>query len=77
MHLHGYTFTIISLDGNPVAQPQAANTITLAPGQTADIAFTADNPGEWMFHCHILDHMNNIDDNVDDMGGLVAMVHVD
>jgi FtsP/CotA-like multicopper oxidase with cupredoxin domain len=77
MHLHGYTFNIISLDGNPVAQPQAANTITLAPGQTADIAFTANNPGDWMFHCHILDHMNNIDDNVDDMGGLVAMVHVD
>jgi FtsP/CotA-like multicopper oxidase with cupredoxin domain len=77
MHLHGFTFHIVSLDGNPVAQPQAANTVTLGPGQTADVAFTADNPGEWMFHCHILDHMINIDDNVDDMGGLVAMVHVE
>jgi FtsP/CotA-like multicopper oxidase with cupredoxin domain len=77
MHLHGYTFNIIALDGNPVARPQAANTITLGPGQTADVAFTADNPGDWMFHCHILDHMKNIDDNVDDMGGLVAMVHVE
>jgi manganese oxidase len=77
MHLHGFTFHIIALDGNPAANPQAANTITLGPGQTADIAFNADNPGDWMFHCHILDHLKNLDDNVDDMGGLVAMVHVE
>jgi FtsP/CotA-like multicopper oxidase with cupredoxin domain len=28
----------------------------MAPRQEMDIAFVADNVGEWMFHCHILDH---------------------
>lgn len=76
MHLHGYTFKVIAIDGNPVAHPQAQNTITLLPGETADIAFTANNPGKWMFHCHILDHMMNPGDEVDAMGGLVTFVNV-
>ncbi len=59
MHLHGYTFKIIALDGNPVKNPISADTVNLGPSQTADIAFTANNPGEWMFHCHILDHTIN------------------
>src|SRR6185437_11080490 len=59
MHLHGYTFEIAALDGNTLASPIKANTVMLAPSQTADIVFTADNPGAWMFHCHILDHTIN------------------
>ncbi|MBX5437181.1 MAG: multicopper oxidase domain-containing protein [Alicyclobacillaceae bacterium] len=76
MHLHGYTFRVIAIDGNPVAHPQAQNTLTLLPGETADIAFTANNPGRWMFHCHILDHTMNPGDEVDDMGGLVTFINV-
>jgi FtsP/CotA-like multicopper oxidase with cupredoxin domain len=83
MHLHGYTFSIIALDGNPVAVPQEANTVTLGPSQTADIAFKATNPGQWMFHCHILDHTVNpgAEDNhsskhMDDMGGLTTFINV-
>jgi FtsP/CotA-like multicopper oxidase with cupredoxin domain len=76
MHLHGYTFKVVAIDGNPVPQPQAQNTVTLLPGETADISFTANNPGRWMLHCHILDHMMNPGDDVDDMGGLVTFVNV-
>jgi manganese oxidase len=83
MHLHGYTFQIVALDGNPVAHPIEANTVLLAPSQTADIAFTAGNPGAWMFHCHILDHMINPGPKGDgsetqmaDMGGLMTFVDV-
>jgi len=83
MHLHGYTFKIIALDGNPVANPQAVNTVLLAPSQTADIAFVANNPGIWMFHCHILDHMINPGPEGDgsetqaaEMGGLMTYVDV-
>jgi FtsP/CotA-like multicopper oxidase with cupredoxin domain len=28
----------------------------MAPHETVDIAFVADNRGDWMFHCHILEH---------------------
>lgn len=58
MHLHGHQFTIIALDGNPVPLParQLRNVVTVAPGETADVEFVADNPGVWMLHCHELHH---------------------
>ena len=58
MHLHGHQFTVTALDGNPVpvASRQDRNVITLAPGETADVTFRADNPGVWMLHCHELHH---------------------
>lgn len=76
MHLHGYTFHVVAIDGNPVAHPPAQNTVTLQPGQTADIEFTANLIGHWMFHCHILDHTMNPGDMADEMGGLVTYVNV-
>jgi zinc transporter ZupT len=83
MHLHGYTFRIVARDGNPLARPIAANTVFLAPFQTADVAFTADNPGTWMFHCHILDHAVNPGPAGDgdakrmaEMGGLATFIAV-
>lgn len=71
MHLHGHDFRVITLDGHPVEQPQILNTINVAPGQTADIDFIADNPGSWLFHCHILHHASN---NMKEPGGLIAIV---
>lgn len=83
MHLHGYTFKIVALDGNELQTPIEANTVVLAPSQTADVVFTANNPGKWMFHCHILDHMLNPGPYGDgsaahmvDMGGLVTFIDV-
>jgi FtsP/CotA-like multicopper oxidase with cupredoxin domain len=83
MHLHGYTFKIVALDGNPLVQPIWANTVHLAPSQTADVEFTANNPGIWMFHCHILDHLINpgpagdgSETQIADMGGLMTFVEV-
>ena len=83
MHLHGYTFQIVALDGNPLAHPIQANTVHLAPSQTADVEFTANNPGIWMFHCHILDHLINpgpagdgSETQIADMGGLMTFVEV-
>lgn len=76
MHLHGYSFKVVAIDGNPVANPQLQNTITMLPGETADISFIANNPGKWMFHCHILDHMINPGDDADMMGGLVTFINV-
>ncbi len=83
MHLHGYTFRIVALDGNPLDHPISASTVNLAPSQTADVAFTASNPGRWMFHCHILDHMINPGPQGEgnevtpaNMGGLMTYINV-
>ncbi len=61
IHLHGYTFKIVGTEGGEIpesAQIPAA-TVNVAPGQTRDIAFTADNPGLWRFHCHKVLHIVN------------------
>jgi FtsP/CotA-like multicopper oxidase with cupredoxin domain len=32
------------------------DTVPIAPKETVEIAFVADNPGDWMLHCHVADH---------------------
>jgi len=58
MHTHGHDFELVALDGNPVpkAAIQERNTYTIHPGETADFLLTANNPGNWLFHCHHAHH---------------------
>ena len=56
VHLHGHSFRIVSRNGSRLPQPVLVDTTLLPPRERADIAFVADNPGDWMFHCHVLEH---------------------
>jgi FtsP/CotA-like multicopper oxidase with cupredoxin domain len=56
MHLHGMSFRVLSRNGSPVPHRQWADTVLVPPKETVDIAFVADNPGDWMLHCHVTDH---------------------
>ncbi|MCF8479214.1 MAG: multicopper oxidase family protein [Rhodospirillum sp.] len=56
IHLHGHAFKVLRRDRPGLGLNLWLDTILLAPGESVDIAFTADNPGKWMFHCHILSH---------------------
>lgn len=56
MHLHGHFFQVVAVNNRPVKERVWRDTVVMAPKQDIDIAFVADNVGEWMFHCHILDH---------------------
>jgi FtsP/CotA-like multicopper oxidase with cupredoxin domain len=57
MHIHGHVFTVLAKDGIPLSgSPVYLDSILLAPFETWDVAFTADNPGLWMLHCHVLVH---------------------
>ena len=57
MHLHGHDFQVLTRDGRPVkGSPIFLDTLDVFPGESYDIAFRADNPGLWMFHCHDLEH---------------------
>ncbi len=56
MHLHGHAFRIVTRNGRPEPHRPWADTITLEPDETTEVAFVADNPGNWLLHCHILEH---------------------
>lgn len=57
MHLHGHHILVLTRNGEPVGgSPWWADTLNVAPGETYEVAFRADNPGIWMDHCHNLDH---------------------
>ena len=53
MHLHGFHFRKIEKDGT---QGPLRDTLLMVSGEAAEIAFVADNPGDWLFHCHMLEH---------------------
>jgi FtsP/CotA-like multicopper oxidase with cupredoxin domain len=56
IHLHGHSFRVISRNGQPTRHREWQDTVLLDPRERAEIAFVADNPGDWMLHCHILEH---------------------
>ncbi|OYX79530.1 MAG: copper oxidase [Bradyrhizobium sp. 35-63-5] len=56
MHLHGYSFRVLSRNGSAVPHREWADTVLVPPKETVDVAFVADNPGDWMLHCHVTDH---------------------
>lgn len=59
MHLHGMDMAVIAKDGEALATPQRLNVVDIAPGDTYDVVFRADNPGTWVLHCHDLHHASN------------------
>lgn len=56
MHLHGHHFRALEIDGKPVANAPWRDTQLVQPAERTKIAFVADNPGKWLFHCHMLEH---------------------
>lgn len=57
IHLHGHTFLVLELDDKPLAMPFHTDTVLLGKNGTAKVALVADNPGRWMYHCHVIEHM--------------------
>jgi FtsP/CotA-like multicopper oxidase with cupredoxin domain len=61
IHLHGHTFAVTGTEGG--RQPQVTwgpgNTVLVGVAQARDIEFVANNPGDWMLHCHLPHHMMN------------------
>jgi FtsP/CotA-like multicopper oxidase with cupredoxin domain len=56
IHLHGVVFRVLSRNGQTPARIEWRDTELLEPGERATIAFAATEPGDWMFHCHVLEH---------------------
>jgi len=56
MHLHGHAFQVVAINGGPFTGA-VRDTVLVPPMGSVTIAFDADNPGRWAFHCHNLYHM--------------------
>jgi FtsP/CotA-like multicopper oxidase with cupredoxin domain len=61
IHIHGYHFRITATDGEdiPLSAQWPETTVLVAVGQTRNIEFIADAPGDWAFHCHMTHHLMN------------------
>lgn len=56
MHLHGHVFQVVAIDGKRF-DGAMRDTVLVPPRSAVTVAFDADNPGHWAFHCHNLYHM--------------------
>jgi multicopper oxidase len=52
MHLHGHTFQVVG----PAGPGPRKDTAIVLPGQLLEVDFDADNPGQWLTHCHNIYH---------------------
>src|SRR6266567_4064392 len=61
IHLHGHTFFVTGSEGGrqPKTTWAPGNTVLVGVAQARDIEFVANNPGDWMLHCHLPHHMMN------------------
>jgi CopA family copper-resistance protein len=55
IHLHGHFFEIVN--GHAGRHPRK-HTVNVPPGSSITFDLTADAPGDWAFHCHLLYHMH-------------------
>jgi CopA family copper-resistance protein len=56
IHLHGHFFELVN--GAPPGHQPMKHTIVVQPGGSAQFDLTANEPGDWAFHCHLIYHMH-------------------
>ncbi|WP_292292701.1 multicopper oxidase family protein, partial [Mesorhizobium sp.] len=58
IHLHGMSFKVLSSSTRPV-QPLVSDTYLIQPDEKVQLGFVADNPGDWLLHCHVIEHQKS------------------
>jgi CopA family copper-resistance protein len=56
IHLHGHFFELVN--GAPPGHQPLKHTVVVQPGGFAQFDLTANEPGDWAFHCHLIYHMH-------------------
>jgi uncharacterized cupredoxin-like copper-binding protein len=72
MHLHQFDQIVVAKDGYALDQPYLADTLNVAPGERYSVLVQLDKPGTWVWHCHILPHV----ERESGMFGMVTAVAV-
>jgi uncharacterized cupredoxin-like copper-binding protein len=57
MHLHQFDQVVVAKDGFALDHPYVADTVNVAPGERYSVLVHLDKPGTWVWHCHILGHV--------------------
>ena len=68
IHLHGQRMLVVSRDGVKARNLVWKDTVIIPVGSTVDLLIDASNPGQWMLHCHIAEHLGS---------DMMAVMHVD
>ncbi|HXI20390.1 MAG TPA: multicopper oxidase family protein [Gemmatimonadales bacterium] len=68
IHLHGQRMLVVARDGVPTRNLVWKDTVIVPVGSTVDLLIDASNPGAWMLHCHIAEHLGS---------GMMTVLHVD
>jgi FtsP/CotA-like multicopper oxidase with cupredoxin domain len=55
IHLHGMSFVVLYSSTRSV-QPFVSDTYLIEPDEKVQLGIVADNPGDWVLHCHIIEH---------------------
>lgn len=58
IHLHGQRFLVLSVNGVPNGHPVWKDTVLVPAGSVVEILLDPSNPGRWMLHCHIAEHLS-------------------
>ena len=58
VHMHGQRYIVLSIDGVPNQNLVWKDTAIVPVGSVVDILADLDNPGTWMLHCHIAEHLD-------------------
>ena len=56
-HIHGQRFLVMRRNGTPVTNQVFKDTVLIPAGETVDLLLEITNPGKWMAHCHIAEHL--------------------
>lgn len=59
IHFHGQRFVVLARDEKVSDNLQWKDTVLIPKGQTVDLLVDMSNPGEWMAHCHIAEHLHS------------------
>lgn len=59
IHVHGQRFVVLAVNGVSPAVRAWKDTVLLPAGAAVDILVEFDNPGRWMLHCHISEHVES------------------
>ena len=59
IHIHGQRFLVLSMDGRETENLVWKDTAIVPVGSTMDVLVELSNPGEWMIHCHIAEHLHS------------------
>jgi FtsP/CotA-like multicopper oxidase with cupredoxin domain len=61
IHMHGHTFWVTGTEGGRIPEPAwiPGNNVLVGVAQVREFEFIANNPGDWVMHCHMFHHMMN------------------